>query len=163
MRPAAWVLVSALGLLGGCGYRFTARTATLPSGTRSARVGMLNNNTAEPNAEGLLTQALREQLALAALLGDDAADAVLTGVVVAVGNTTGLSSRGDAPTYRLTITVQLDVQKGGAVIAGTTVTESEEYVSGADALLTEANRAAALRRVVEVVARSAIERLSSGW
>jgi outer membrane lipopolysaccharide assembly protein LptE/RlpB len=161
MRTWAWVL--ALAVLSGCGYRFTARTASLPGGLRSARVGMLQNNTAEPNAEGLLTQALGEQLALAAMLGDEGVEAVLTGVVVAVSNTTGLSSRGDAPTYRLTITVQLNVEKGGAVIAATTVTESEEYVSGADALLTEANRAAALRRVVEVVARSATEQLSSGW
>jgi hypothetical protein len=160
MRPWALAL-----LLLSCGYRFTAPNSALPKGVRSARVAMLQNRTAEPNAEALLTQALREQLDRSGLLGGDGADAVLTGVVVGVSNGPVLASafRPAFPTYRLNVTVHLTLEQGGVALAQAVFTEAEDYPSGPDVLLTEANRAAALHRVAETVARTAAERLSTGW
>jgi hypothetical protein len=157
-----------LALLGlallGCGYRFTPPNASLPGGVRSVNARLLQNRTTEPSVEALVTQALREQLARSGLLGGESAEATLDGAVVSVGNgPLGFGSPGRLPIYRLSVTVQLTLARGGETLAQTSFTEAEEYASGADAVLTEANRAAALRRVCEVIARGGAERLSSNW
>ena len=155
--------VLALLVLASCGYRFTAPNSALPGGVHSVRVELLQNRTAEPNVEALLTQALREQLHRSGLLGGDAAEATLSGAVVAVSHGPLLASPGRLPTYRLTLTLQLSLMKGGQGVAQVSLSETEDYPSGPDALLSEANRGAALHRLAEVVARSATERLATGW
>ena len=47
------------------------------------------------------------------------------------------------------------------VLAETVVSGNEDYPSGADLLLTEANRSAALRRLAEQMMREGYERLAS--
>ena len=88
-----------------------------------------------------------------------AAEASLEGAVVSVSAAPILAGTGRLPTYRLGLTAQLQLLKGGQPLSQVTVTQTEDFASGADVLLTESNRGAALRRLVEAVAREAFERL----
>ena len=150
-----------------CGYRFTAPGGALPEGVRAVRAPMFANNTGEPTAEILFTEAFREQLTRAGTLGGDNSLALVEGtlesiaggaILSGIDRTTGLTK---LPTYRLSATVSLRLQKDGRVLATTTVNGIEDYVSGADLLLTEANRSAALRRLAEQLMREGYERLAS--
>ena len=46
------------------------------------------------------------------------------------------------------------------MLGDTVVQQTEYFSSGADVLLTEANRGAALRRLVDVLARDVVDRLA---
>jgi hypothetical protein len=153
--------VVALLLLAGCGYRFTAPNASLP--VKSARVPMFQNRTAEPAAEMTFTQAARDQLERAGRLGGDDAEGVLEGVILGVGSGPFLSapSLPKQPAFRMTATISLTLTKGGVPVGSTTVSVSEEFPSGADPLLTESNRAAALKRLADASIREGFERLQS--
>ena len=154
-------------MLAGCGYRFTAPGGDLPEGIRAVRAPVFENKTAEPTAEIFFTQAFREQLTRAGTLGGDDCEAVVEGSLEAVSGAPVLSGIDRAtgnlklPTYRLSAAVHLRLQRAGRVLAETSVGGSEDYLSGADLLLTEANRSAALRRLAETLMREAYERLAS--
>jgi hypothetical protein len=111
--------------------------------------------------EALLTEALREYAARSGLLAAGDAAATLEGSVVSVSAGPILAGAGRLPTYRLGLTVQVHLHRHGETLAQASVTRTEDYPSGADVLLTEASRAAALRRLAETVAREAFERLAS--
>ena len=148
-------------LLAGCGYRFTAPNASLP--VHSARVPIFINRTAEPAAELAFTQAARDQLERAGRLGGPDAEGVLEGTILAVSSGPFLSAPTlfRYPVFRMTATLSLTLKKGGLSVGATTVSVSEEFPSGADVLLTESNRAAALRRLADAAIREGFERLQS--
>ena len=149
-----------------CGYRFAAPGGALPEGVRSVQAPVFDNRTGEPAAEILFTQAFRDQLTRAGNLGGEAAEATVEGSLdgVAAGPIlASVSTEGIAklPTYRLTASVHLKLVKAGRVLSEAVVGGSEDYLSGADLLLTEANRQAALRRLAETMMREGYERLAS--
>lgn len=144
-----------------CGYRFTAPGGALPEGIRAVRAPVFDNRTSEPTAEIFFTQAFREQLTRAGTLGGDEAEAVVEGALESVSGAPLLTGAARLPTYRLSASVRLRLQTGGRVLAETMVSGSEDYLSGADVLLTEANRSAALRRLAETMMREGYERLAS--
>lgn len=150
----------AMLLLAGCGYRFVVPDA--PEGVASVAVPVFRNDTTEPQVDALCTQALRERYHRAGVLGGADAEASLEGVVVAAGAAPFLASpqRAASPTYRLTAQVRLTLKRGGATLRTVTVDGAEEYPSGADILLTEANRARALGRLCEAMMRDAAARLA---
>jgi hypothetical protein len=153
-------------LLGACGYRFTAPGGDLPEGVRAVRAPVFDNRTAEPAAEILFTQAFRDQLTRAGKLGGDASEATVEGSLNAVYAAPILASVDPSgvaklPTYRLTAVVQLKLLKEGRVLSQAVLSGSEDYLSGADLLLTEANRQSALRRLAESMMREGYERLAS--
>jgi hypothetical protein len=148
-------------LAASCGYKLGAPSIDLPSGVRQLDIPVLENRTAEPQVEALLTEALREYAARSGLLGAGSSEASLEGAVVSVSGAPILAGRDRLPTYRLGVTVHLRLLKGGRQVAEAQVTQTEDYPSGADVLLTEASRAAALRRLAETVAREGFERLST--
>lgn len=147
-------------LLACCGYRFVVPNA--PAGLSSLSVPVFHNATTEPQVDALCTQALREHYQRAGVLGGDAAEATVEGVVTQVSSGAFLAApeRGAFPTYRLSAAVQLVLKKGGVVLRDVTVTGVEDYPSGADVLLTEANRATALRRLCDALMRDGAERLA---
>jgi hypothetical protein len=151
----------ALVLLAGCGYRFTAPNASLPGGMRSARVPFFINRTAEPGAELPFTQAARDQLERAGRLGGPDAEGVLEGTILGVNSGPFLQAPTlpRQPVFRMTAAISLVLKKGGVTVGGTTVSVSEEFPSGADVLLTESNRAAALRRIADAAIREGLERM----
>lgn len=158
-----------LGLLAvsGCGYRFTAPGGALPEGLRALRAPVFENHTGEPTAELLFTDAFREQLSRAGVLGGDASLGVVEGSVESISGgalLAPIAKPGEPPrlpTYRLNATAKLRLTQEGRVLAEAVVAGTEDYVSGADVLLTEANRSAALRRLAEQLMREGYERLAS--
>lgn len=147
--------------LSGCGYRFTAPNSTLPAGIHAVHVPVFVNRTAEPNAEFSFTDAARDQLQRAGTLGDANADGLLEGVIVSVGSGAVLTSPSlpRQPVYRLNVSLSLSLKKNGVPVSSTSVNYSEEFPSGADVLLTESNRMAALRRVADSAVREGFDRL----
>lgn len=148
-------------LLTGCGYRVTTVNGELPAGLHALRVPMFENRTAEPNAEFTFTEAARDQLQRAGTLGGEAADGELWGTLAAVSSGAVLTSPElpKQPVYRLSVVLTLEVRKQGVPVTSTTVSYAEEFPSGADVLLTESNRAAALKRVADSAVREGFERL----
>lgn len=159
----AFALAAALLVTGGCGYRVTAPNAALAGGLKAVAVPLFQNRTAEANAELTFTQAMREQLERAGRLGSGDAEGRLEGTLVAVtgGPYLGAPTLPRQPAYRLSAVVELALKKGEQVVATVTVTGNEEFVSGADVLLTEANRAAALTRLADTLMREGLERLQA--
>lgn len=160
-------LLTLLLALGGCGYRFVAPGGALPDGLRAVRAPVFENRTGEPTAELFFTEAFRTQLERAGVLGGDASPGVVEGVVESITGGTLLApvtKPGEPPllpAYRLNASARLTLSKDGKVVASAAVSGSEDYPSGADVLLTEANRSAALRRLAEQLMREAYERLAS--
>ena len=148
-------------LLFSCGYRFAAPGGALPEGVRAVQAPVFDNRTGEPAAEVLFTQAFREQLGRAGTLGGESSDGRVEGALEAVAGAPILSRAGKLPAYRLNATVRLRLLKGDRVLAEAVVSGFEDYLSGADLLLTEANRQAALRRLAESMMREGYERLAS--
>ena len=148
-------------LVAGCGYRFTAPNASLPGGIKTARVPIFINRTAEPGAEFAFTQAARDQLDRAGRLGGADAEAVLEGTILGVSSGPFLQapSLPRQPVFRMSATLSMTLTKAGAAVGATTVSVTEEFPSGADVLLTESNRAAALRRIADAAVREAFERM----
>lgn len=160
--PALLVLVAS-----GCGYRFTAGGAPLPGGIRSVCAPVFTNQTAEPGLELLFTQALRERLVRAGVQGRGACEAQIQGELLSLqGGPTIVTPGQVLVSYRLQGTASLRLMKEGQVVSEAQVTGSEDYLPAGtlgDVLQMEASRQAALRRLVEAMARDGYERLASGW
>lgn len=149
----AWLSLVCLLASAGCGYRFTTGHA-LAGGARAAYVPVFVNRTAEPTLEVVFTQALREQLAHEGLAAQDAMASVrLEGELVAVSPPAPNPAGGS---YSLNATAVLRLTKEGRLVASTVVGGTEEYLAGADILLTEANRGAALRRMAAAMMKDGL-------
>lgn len=159
-RPLWWLLLLSWA---GCGYRFAAPNAFLPGGMQSVHVPFFDNRTAEPSAEVAFTLAARDLLQRAGRLGGPKADGVLEGSIISISSTPFLQapSLPRQPVFRMNATVSLTLKKGEVALGGTTVSVMEEFPSGADVLLTESNRATALRRLAEAAMREGLERLQA--
>lgn len=149
--------------LTACGYRFTAPNATLPEDIRSVRVPMFDNRTADASAELVFTQAAKDQLDRAGLLGGETSEATLIGSVVSITSYPFMTSPSlpRQPGYRVAVTLSLKLMKGERLVSSAMVNAQEEFPSGADVLLTESNREAAVRRIAESAVRQGLERLQA--
>ena len=170
MKPPPFTLSLSKGasilaalVLAGCGYRFTAPGGPLPNGIKSVRAPMFDNATSESGAEVLFTEAFRQQLGRAGTLGDSNAEPHVRGIVLGVSGGPMVSTPGRLPNYRLSASARLTLVSHGKELVATEVVGAEDYPPGADVLLTEANRAAALRRLAETMMREGYERLCSGF
>jgi len=153
-------------LLVSCGYRFTAPNASLPEDIRSVRVPMFDNRTADASAELVFTQAAKDQLDRAGLLGGEGAESTLIGSVVSISSGPFITSSTSPnlarqPGYRVSVSLSLKLMKGDRVVTSAVVNTQEEFPSGADVLLTESNREAAIRRIAESAVRQGLERLQA--
>jgi hypothetical protein len=133
-----------------------------PAGVKSVSVPVFQNLTTEPQVDSLCTQALREHYQRAGALAGDGAEGSVQGVVTAVNSNALLAApeRGAFPTYRISGTVQLKLMKGEVLVREVVVSGMEDYPSGADLLITESNRATALRRLCDVLMRDGAEQLA---
>lgn len=153
----------------GCGYRFEAGGAQLPEGLRTVFVPVVVNRTAEPTLEVAMTQALREEVGRAGVMGGPESEGRLECELRGLGFLPGLTQLRGAPpqpvpVYRLTATLHLRLKKGAQVVAEQDVAATEDFLSAqGDVLGTESNRAAALRRLARALAREGYERVASGF
>lgn len=159
MMPRATRRALLLGCvaLAACGYRFAVPGAALPKGVGSVHVPVFENRTPEPNVEALVTEAVRERYARAGVLGESGSEATLVGVVLAVS---GSPIPTFASVYNVSATVQVTLKRGGEVLGQATVSQAEDFSSGADPVVTEASRSAALRRLADTLAREAVDALA---
>lgn len=156
--PLLWLL------LAGCGYQFTHVGGELPEGVQKVHAAVFVNKTPEPGAEAIFTQSLREQLLRAGRLEDAAlAQAEIKGTLEGVSGSPLLLEPNRLPTYRLNATVTLKLMKGDRELTRQVVSGSEDYLGGADVLLTESNRQAALHRLSDTLMREGYERLASNF
>ncbi len=144
-------------LLGACGYRFTASGGALPEGIREVYAPLFINRTAEPGLETFFTQSMREQLIRAGVAGSASSPTQLIGELVSVFGAPTLAS------YRLSAVLSVRLVKNGAAVPNGAVVVSgqEEYLAGRNVLESEANRAAALRRLASTLTRDAYDRLAT--
>ncbi len=149
----------------GCGYRFVTPNSTLPKGVTWVQVPMFKNNTAEPGAEALFTDALREVYVRSGQLADSdtEAEARVEGTLLSVSSLPLVATQGRLPNYRVNIAVSLRLMRGPVQLNAITVTGGEEIPGGADLLWSEIWRGAAVRRVAESMMREGAERLATGW
>ncbi len=157
------IALAALAGLVGCGYRFSVPNSRLPQNIRRVHVVPFDNRTAEPLIDQLATKALRDLLASTDRLGASDSNAVLEGKVLSVSAGPLMASRGlgQYPVYRMSMVVQLVLRKGDRLVWQSTMSGTEDFPSGPDVLLTEANRSAALMRLSEAVMRDAVIDLAS--
>lgn len=151
-------------LLAACGYHFTRPGGELPEGIQKVHAPVFLNKTPEPGAEAIFTQSLREQLLRAGRLEDASlAQAEIRGTLEGISGSPLLVEPNRLPTYRLNATVTLKLMKGEREVTRAVVGGSEDYLGGADVLLTESNRQAALHRLSDSLMREGFERLASNF
>jgi hypothetical protein len=149
-----------LWLLPGCGYRFTARGAGLPEQVTHVCVPLFSNRTDEPVVETLFTQALREELLRAGRLGSRNCDAVIEGEIQTV---TSAQTMTELASYRLSASVRLRLRKGDRLLSETLVQGGEEFLRGADILLTDSQRQAAFYRLAPRLMSDGYRQMANVW
>ena len=161
--PVSRALLPLLMLsLSGCGYRFAAG-GRLPEETRAVFAPVFVNRTPEPAIEAAFTQAFREQLVRAGVAGGAESEARVEGEVLDVGGAPNMGApTGGLASYRLSATVLLKLKKGERVLSIAQVSGQEDYPGGADPLLSEANRQAAVKRLAQQMMRDGYARLAIG-
>src|SRR5262249_49731974 len=148
-----------------CGYRFIGTGEGLPDGVDSVYAPMVVNATAEPGLEAVFTEALRQQLMHAGVLGGKGASAVLQGEVTLLGTGPALvrtvaAGAGGSATYRASATLRLKLTRGGQLLAQAEASGSEDFLPDTppsvpmprgqnDILVLESQRQVALRRLAE--------------
>jgi hypothetical protein len=148
----------------GCGYRFRAATPSLPEGIKTVSAPVFVNKTSEPGLELIFTEAMRQQLVRAGVAAKGSADAEIQGEVRWINNSLGIFTITSIPaSYYIEARIGLKLVKGSRSISDADMTAREDYLPGRDILETEANRAAALRRVAEQLVRDCYDRLATGW
>ena len=136
--------------LPACGYSLAHK------GTQPLRVAAVRNDTAEAEAGGLLAAELRSELQGRGRLAAESAQAVpaLDSELVALRSYTSSLGGDGAQAFRIEAQVRLRTAGYEDMLTG-----SEDFLAGVDVLGTEANRRAALRRVLRQVSRELVERL----
>ena len=161
-RPARRALRRALllGLLhAGCGYSLARK------GQQPLRVAAVRNDTAEAEAGGLFAAELRTELHARGRLAEETeapagvavpkvSPASIDAELVALRSTTSSLSGAGAQAFRLEAQVKLRTGDYEDTAVG-----AEDFLAGVDVLGTEANRRAALRRVLRQLAHELVERL----
>lgn len=138
-----------LGLSLACGY-----TPVRSRPARGVRMAAVRNDTAQAEVGGLFAAAFRAELAGRGQLDPDgAASPELVLEVLALRSVPSGSAGDGAASFRIDADLKLNVGTWEDRVRG-----SEDYYAGIDVLGTEANRRAALRRLVRAAAREAIDR-----
>jgi hypothetical protein len=159
--PLALLLVS-------CGYRFTAGEGRLPDGSRQISIPMAGNLTSEATVGAWLTSALRTEARRAGLelSGETNVPKLVAKVVRVEAIPRGVAVFGGRYRTReqeVVVEVEMRVEFSTSPPWLVRLTDRESYLSAPDLRGTEANRASALRLVLDRVAQSGVERLSRGF
>jgi hypothetical protein len=144
----------ALCAAAACGY-----APVRGKGGSGLRVAAVRNDTAEAEAGGVFAAELRRELAGRGMLEPDSSSVPeLRAWLQALRSApSGVGAEGGAASFRLDAVVRLEAPAYADTMVG-----SEDYLAGVDVLGTEANRRAALRRLMRTLAAEAIERYEVG-
>lgn len=151
------VLILAAGLVSGCGYKF-AGAGNLPGGIRRVCIPPVENRTAEPGLETVLTGDLIDEFignGKTVAATPEEADGVLTGRVEFLKIRT-ISREGDHSALERRVEISLALKfkdRNGRILwSGDKITESEAYLTASDKLATEHNRREAVSAISERLA-----------
>jgi Lipopolysaccharide-assembly len=141
-----------LGVSVACGYSVVQQRGA------ALQVGTVRNDTAQVEAGGVFAQSLREELQARGRLANDGPR--MHAELLSVRSTPSALGAQGAAAFRIDADLQIRiVEPGGAVSYQDRATWGEDYLEGVDVLGTEANRRAALRRVLRAASRELIERM----
>jgi outer membrane lipopolysaccharide assembly protein LptE/RlpB len=145
-------LLAALLALSGCGYSVAAQRG------QRVQVGAVRNDTAQVEAGGLFAQALREELQARGRLASDGP--TMEGELLSLRSAPSALGGQGVAAFRLDADLRIRVvAPGGAVAYEDRAALGEDYLAGVDVLGTEANRRAALRRLLRAASREMVERM----
>ncbi len=154
----------------GCGYTFSVAAGELPGGGRRLVVPVATQRGAEPWMAVHFTQALRAQAERAGLVlvdaGADGAQVLRArldearAMPIAVANYGG---RFRAREQEVDVRIELKLSGGGQPAREFVVRDRMSYLSAPDLRGTEANRQLAARRLLDALARQAVDRLARGF
>ncbi len=154
LTTSCWLTCSA------CHYRLSSPSAISAPGT-VVFVAMTTNRSQEVEFETAVNAALRQTLFESGQLGADSSAMRLESEILAVSSGPLVASAGRLPNYRLTASVELVLREGVLERKRLVVSAEEDYPAGADALYSETNRAVALQRAAETLAKEALRQLAS--
>lgn len=159
MQSRRWAVLFLFSWV-GCGYRFTVGGPSLKGNPASVSVPMMVNKTAEPGAETFFTQSLRSQLSRRGRLGTSQSPGRIEGEIQSIYSNQALT---DVAAYRVYATVKLRASVDNQVVGEAYVSSSEDFLPGADILVTENNRQAALIRLSQRMMEDGWGQLATGW
>ncbi|MBZ0274315.1 hypothetical protein K8I61_19930 [bacterium] len=152
-----------------CGYGRESRGVNLPEKVRRVAVPVFRNDTTEAGLEAVVTDAVRREFLLHRFVGTtdmDNADAVVVGIIRKFSTKPISFSEGDfAVEYRASIQVSLAIVLPDGVPLWTdrNINEVQEYRATPDIFESEANKASAIRRMAEDLARDFHARVFDGF
>jgi len=139
-------------LAAGCGYTMAR------GGASPLRVSPSRNSTAQVEAGGLFASALREEVEARGRLSETEGP-LLQGELLALRSGPSAINAAGALAFRVDADLVLRVvEPQGSLSYEDRGSFSEDYLVGVDVLGTEANRRAALRRLLKAASRELIER-----
>jgi hypothetical protein len=145
-----WICLSLVTC--SCGYSVAQQRGA------ALQVGTVRNDTAQVEAGGLFAEALRNELQARGRLANDGPR--LDAELLSVRSAPSALGAAGAAAFRIDAEVQLRIiGPGGGVSYEDRGLWGEDYLQGVDVLDTEANRRAALRRVLRAASRELIERM----
>jgi len=154
----------------GCGYRFSVASGELPGGGKRLIVPIASHRGVEPWMAIHFTRALRAEAERAGLVlvepGAEGAPALQARLDEARAVPRGVAVYGGnfrAREQEVTMRVELTLSGDGQPARKFALQDRASYLSAPDLRGTEANRQLAARRVLDGLARQAVERISRGF
>jgi len=167
---AALGLAALVWASAGCGYRFSVATGRLPGGGTRLAIPPARHRGAEPWPAVHFTRALRAEAERAGL---ELVEAGAGGVPVlkarlgdALAVPRGVALYGGSYRAReqeVALKIELELEGDGPSPRRFSLSDRVSYLSAPDLRGTEANRQLALRRLLDRLARRAVERLARGF
>jgi len=162
-------LVVTLALLLGCGYGVVRYRGAL-DGAETVAVRTFENASSEPNAELMMTEALRKEFlrrgGLRLISDSDRADLVVEGKVLPIGTAPrSFSSIVLALEYEIQMAVEVQVRRQDGTdlaIDARSLSETEIYLASSDVEAGRKNREEALRRISQTLAGRVIDAIYLG-
>ena len=156
-RPSALVFLLCASLW-ACGYT-VVRADAVPGG-QALRVAPFVNKTALAEAGGWCAQAARQALLTKGRLASESSTGpVLRGELKTLRSAASALGAGGVAALRVEVELGLRIEQDQALLYADVATGGEDYPAGVDVTESEANRRAAIRRLVERVLGEAIERM----
>jgi outer membrane lipopolysaccharide assembly protein LptE/RlpB len=163
------LLSAAVLQMAACGYRL-AGSGQMPGQIRSICIHVFENRTAQTDAGSLFANSLVYEFTRrggVALVGEDEADAQLTGSVVSLTTNT-LSHRDTYASSEMRVRIQVEARltaRSGEVLwAVGRMEDRETYeVAGDASYATEENKKAAIKRLSEKMAESMYNRMTADF
>lgn len=148
------------GALCACGYA-VVRGDALPGGAGALRVAAVDNRTAAAEAGGWVASAARDALASRGQLArEDAAAPVWELTLSSLRVAPSALGASGAAAFRVEALLGAKVVSGGAALFADTLAGGEDYPVGVDVTESDANRRAAVQRLLRRLVAEGLDRMA---